>query len=236
MVVITIGEALLIVELILLIFTIYLIYTSRIEIRKRSELIDSLIRATRIFSRAEYFMIVQEAIGEATSYIYASVTGTRPSDEERDTIERLLSQLERAARMGVKLRFILPKDPSRLYMGYRYKRIGAEVKYSPSLLVSELRYMIVDGTTIVLGFPERRGVGEPTRRGQRIYSEGFALLLKERFESVWNSPQSVDYDEYLSQVIRELKNEAPGASDEYISSVLKLPVEEIRQHSATIVK
>ncbi|MEM3538419.1 MAG: hypothetical protein QW193_03300 [Nitrososphaerales archaeon] len=38
----------------------------------------------RTFSRAEYFTAVQESIGEATNYIYVTVTGTPPKEDKRD--------------------------------------------------------------------------------------------------------------------------------------------------------
>ncbi len=220
-------SVLLIVELALLILTVYLLVLTFRETRHREALIDRLMAATRTFTRAEYFTVVQEALGEATQYVYASVTGTKPKEEEKSHVERILMSINRASKMGVDIRILLPRDPSRLYMGYRYTSAGAKVKFNKSLLVNELRYMIVDGNTIILGVPEKRGLEEPTRKGHRIYSEGFALILKERFENIWNSDTSISYDEYTHEVIEEIISETPGVSIEYISSVTDLPMDEI---------
>ncbi|MCP8303949.1 MAG: hypothetical protein H3Z50_00515 [archaeon] len=229
MVIVSLSEVLLIVDLVLLVVTIYLLRTSTKEARGRSHLIDQLIQATRTFSRAEYFTEVQEAVGESTSYIYATVTGTPPKEDEHETIERLLRQFARASKAGVRLRFILPKDPGRLMMGHRYKSGGSDVMYNSSILVSDLRYMVVDGRVTVLGFPERSGAEEPTRKGYKIYSEGVSLMFKERFESLWESPSSIDYDSYLENTMKEAAANTPGISDELLASLLRLPIEEIRR-------
>ncbi|MDJ0269707.1 MAG: hypothetical protein NXY59_04020 [Aigarchaeota archaeon] len=229
MVLLELGELLLIVELILLILTVYLVAISLREARQRSKLVEQQVHATRTFSRAEYFTTVMEALGEATSYVYATVTGTMPREEERETIDRLLEQFRRAAKSGVKLKLLLPKDPTRLHMGYRYVEAGAEVRYSPSLLVSELRYMVVDGHTTILGLPERRGIEEPTRKGHRIYSEGLSLLFKERFEKMWSSESSVSYEDYLRQAVEEAMASTPGVSEEHLATLLNVPPKEIRE-------
>lgn len=229
MVMLGLTEALLITELILLVVTVYLLLTSIREARGRSHLIDQLMRATRTFSRAEYFTAVQESVGEATSYIYAVVTGTPPKEDEKETIERLLRQFSRASKAGVKLKFLLPKDPDRLMMGHMYKVAGGEVRYNPSLLVSDMRYMIVDGRVTVIGFPERSGLKEPTRKGYKVYSEGVALMCKEKFDNLWESPSSANYDSYLKETIKEAVAHTPGISNEILSSLLSLPVEEIER-------
>ncbi|HIQ29161.1 MAG TPA: hypothetical protein EYH45_01205 [Candidatus Caldiarchaeum subterraneum] len=221
-------STLLIVELALLILTVYLLVLTFRETKHREALIDRLITATRTFTRAEYFTIVQEAIGEATQYVYASVTGTKPEDEEeKNNVGRILTNISRASKIGVDIRILLPRDPSRLYMGYMYTNAGAKVKFNKSLLVNELRYMIVDGNTVILGVPEKRGVEEPTRKGHRIYSEGFALILKERFENIWNSSTSISYKDYVQEVIDDITRETPGVSIDYICSVTRLPREEV---------
>lgn len=222
-------EALLIVELALLLLTVYLLFSSMREARERTKLIDQLVKATRTFSRTEYFTEVLESVGEATKYIYAAVTGTSPRDEEKEVIERLLTQYSKAAKIGVKLRFLLPKDPDRLMMGYKYKRAGGEVRYNPALLVSDLRYMVIDGNLVVIGLPERGGLEEPTRKGHKIYSEGVASLFQERFEKVWNSPASIGYEEYLKQTIKEAVKNNPSISNELLSTLLRIPIEEIKR-------
>ncbi|MGB9660052.1 MAG: hypothetical protein ACPLY9_06015 [Nitrososphaerales archaeon] len=229
MVMLGLTEALLITELVLLVVTVYLLLTSIREARGRSHLIDQLIKATRTFSRTEYFTAVQESVGEATSYIYAAVTGTPPKEDEKETIEKLLRQFSRASKAGVKLKFLLPKDPDRLMMGYMYKSTGGEVKYNPSFLVSDMRYMIVDGRVTVLGFPERSGLKEPTRKGYKVYSEGVTLMCKEKFDDLWESSSSTDYDSYLKEMIKEAVAHTPGISNETLSSLLSLPVEEIER-------
>ncbi|MCP8323154.1 MAG: hypothetical protein L6N96_03125 [Candidatus Methylarchaceae archaeon HK02M2] len=185
------------------------------------------MQATRTFSRAEYFIAVLEAVGESTSYISATVTGTAPKEDEEETIERLLGNFSRASKTGVKLKFLLPKDPTRLNMGYRYKSVGGDVRYNSSILVSDLRYMIIDGRVTVMGFPERRGADVPTRKGYKIYSEGVSLIFKERFENLWDDPSSIDYDSYLEKTMKEAVANTPGISDELLASLLELPIGEI---------
>jgi hypothetical protein len=89
--------------------------------------------------------------------------------------------------------------------------------------------MIVDGRVTVLGFLERSGLKEPTRKGYKVYSEVVILMCKEKFDNLWESSSSTDYDSYLKEMIKEAVAHTPGISNETLSSLLSLPVEEIER-------
>lgn len=188
------------------------------------ELLDKLIAAARVFSREEYFAMTIEAIQEAKKSIWGVVTGSRPRASDLRAVERILQAIKYASKRGVDVKYLLPIGREKLYMGYRYTSAGAMIKYCPGLLVSDARYMIVDNKLVVLGFPERHGEREPTRRGQRIYSEAIASLFAKEFESCWSSATTMTFNDYLESVITEILRSNPEASIERISEDLKLPI------------
>jgi hypothetical protein len=128
-----------------------------------------------------------ETLLEAKESVEGVVTGSIREEPDSGVIDRILRAIEHAVSCGLTVRHLLPHGADRLHMGHRYETCGAQVKYHPGLLIGDARYMIVDERVVVLGFPERPGEEEPTRRGQRVYSEATAMLFRNSFEVKWSS-------------------------------------------------
>jgi len=77
-------------------------------------------------------------------------------------------------------------------------KAGAEVFFSSCLIVHNLRYVVVDEETIVLGMPERTGEKEATKKGYTIPSEGLAVLLTDYFN---DCEDKTDLKNYLQEVL-----------------------------------
>jgi hypothetical protein len=213
--------ALLGVELALLAISITLLVLSFREHRGRSLLLEALFRATRELTRYEYFVAVVDSIRSAKRSISGVVTGRRPSsDLDRSALNDIVDALRDAVRRGVKVRYIIYKSPERLKIGYLYRSLGAEVRVSPAVAFSDLRYMVVDGSISVLGLAggER---GSPTRVGYLITSKTLAGMLQESFERLWEASEPIE--EYTRELVEEIVAKTPHADAEAISSQLDIP-------------
>ena len=222
-------DILLTVETILLFGTIYLILMSRREYRGRMKLIDKMSIAMELFTRKEYFDAVFDIYREARGWIVGTVTGSKPSDNDRYFIENLLDLIHYKIKSGMRVRLVMPKSPDRLYMGYRYNSIGIKVHYHENLLIYDLRYTIGDGKVVVMGFPIELGESKPTRRGIKIYSEVLASILNHNFERHWNAKNSMDYEDYLKEFVEGAVESQPGITLQTISKQLNIPVKEIER-------
>jgi hypothetical protein len=218
---------LLLVELILLGFTVLLLILGRREERTRRMLIGEVAKTAKMISRQEYFNEVVFGIEKAQTEIVAAVTGTRPNDESIASVDTIIAKLRNKSKSGVKVRYILPKTIDRLYMARRYKESGAEVRFHHSVTVSDTRYMVVDRRYTIIGLPARYGENEPTRQGYVIPAEGLASLLREHFEEVWVASDT--YETYVSEVIKELKSHSPTISTKLLAEQISLDEEEVEQ-------
>ena len=96
---------------------------------------------------------------------------------------------------------------------------------SQPLLVSDIRYVVFDQKQVLIGLPVATGENEPTREGYLIPSEGLAQIFLQEFESKWL--QGTDYEEYLKEVILEMRQGNPNASSSLVSSQLGIPESEV---------
>jgi hypothetical protein len=108
-----------------------------------------------------------------------------------------------------------------------YKEVGAEIRFHPGLLVSDLRYTVVDNNHTVIGLATTTGQNQPTREGYVIPSEGFAQIFLRQFQEKWG--EGVDYDDYLKGILSEIKNHNPTVSTQLLSSQLQVPESELRR-------
>ncbi len=219
-----VGLALLLVDLMLLIATIILLYFSRHEAEGRRKLVEHLIEATRVLTRTQYFHFVIDAMRSAKREIFGSITGAKPG-ESLEFFEKIVDEIQHATSKGVRIRYLVPEGRGCLYVGYRYTKAGAEVRYHSGLVVYDLRHMVVDDRVVAMGFPERVGAEQPTRTGIKIESESLAKIFKERFEKLWR--EAVPYEKYLSQVISDIERANPKISPNLVAKQLDLPIDEI---------
>jgi len=218
---------LLIVELFLLVATVSLLVLNRREQKAREKMIDHFSSVADVITRQEYFVAVVDAIQRAERSLCGSVSGSPPTHEEGEVIQQILDAIGDAARRGVKMRYLLPLAPDRLQMGKRYKLGGAEVKFHSALLISDMRYMLIDERLVLVGVPERRGRNEPTRKGFTIPSESVAHLFKTQFETEWSSKEAKGYQEYLGQLVAQARVSNPSVSVELVAGNLGVDREDV---------
>lgn len=219
--------ALLVLESLLLVATVVLIVLSSREARQRVDLVDKLVDTADVLSRKEYFATSVAAIQDADDRIEGMVTGSPPTGQAAQSIDRILDAIRHATDRGVTVRYILPLGQERLQMAHRYEQAGAEIRFHPGLLASDARFMVVDGDTVVIGFPEAPGERQPTRRGQRVYSEKVATLFLDDLDAKWHAEETMTYDAYLARVVQDVVRSHPETSPRRIAQDLHVPESQV---------
>jgi phosphatidylserine/phosphatidylglycerophosphate/cardiolipin synthase-like enzyme len=218
---------LLVVELVLLVATLSLLVLNRRESEARGALMKRFSSVADVITRQEYFVAVIDAVQRSQKSLVGMVTGSPPSNEEGEVIRQILNAIAEAAKKGVAIRYLLPLVPDRLRMGRLYTRSGAQVKFSPSVLISDARYSCVDGKLVLVGIPDRSGRNEPTRKGYAMASESVARLFVRDFEEQWGAPGAMSYEDYLRRLAGEARASNPSASAELIAGNLGVGKEDI---------
>ena len=126
---ISLEAILLVVELLLLAFTLFVVVQSRREEKARGKLIDEMYRTAGVLSRQEYFIAVMDALLRAKTDVFGCVTGSSPRADHDLTMDRILEQIKVESSKGVNVRYLIPRSPDRIELGSLYTRAGAEVRY-----------------------------------------------------------------------------------------------------------
>ena len=208
---------LLITESILLLVTLGFLLYSIHEGRQRSRLLVEVKNATKILTRLEYFLTVSESLLESRVEIVGCVTGRRSVGDDEKKVANVVNNIKNATSRGVKIRYILPKLPERLYMGCLYESAGAEIRYASCSLVNSMRYMVVDNSLVLIGIPESEGERNATNKGHKLPSKGLASILKTHFDDCW------ERDLPLKGYIREVMDHT-GMSVKQVSNELGIEI------------
>jgi hypothetical protein len=208
--------SLLLLESILLIATLILLGYSIHEGRRRDQLIQEVAKASKIFTRQDYFQSIMNAMYNAQHEIIGCITGRAPAGEDAALTRNIIRAIEKMTEKGVKVRYLLPKFPDRLQIGLQYALAGAEVFFSSCLMVHNLRYIVVDDRLVVLGIPEKTSDKEATKKGFTIPSEGLAGVLKNDFSTCELRSGIKDY---IQDVLQQ-----SGATPEHLARELKTDV------------
>lgn len=221
---------LLVVELVLLVPTLLLLVLGRNEEKGRKQLLTHITNMAKMVSRQEYFNSVHTSMQKANSSIKGSITGSAPkSKEEEELVQSMVEEIRRAAKRGVSIKYLVPQSQDRLRIASMYREAGAEIRFHPGLVVSDLRFVVVDEKSSVLGLPGVAGQNQPTREGYMIPSEGLSEILLSQFESKWQG--GMEYDKYVKGVLEEVKSHSPNVSDRLLSTQLQLSESELRRIS-----
>ena len=223
----TVQELLLAVELVLLVATLSLLVLNRRETEAREVLMKHFSSVADVITRQEYFVAVIDAVQRSQRTLVGSVTGNPPSNEEGEVIRQILNSIAEAAKRRVAIRYLLPLAPDRLRMGRLYTRSGAQVKFSPAVLISDARYTCVDGRVVLVGIPDRSGRNEPTRKGYAMESETVARLFVKDFEEQWKAPGSLTYEDYLQELVGQARASHPSASADLMAGNLGVGKEDV---------
>lgn len=216
----SIEKSLLILESALLVATIIILLYSIKEGRGRRELLMEVGKAVKILTRLEYFLIVTDSMMDAKDEIIGCITGRMPYGDDKKRTKEIEDSIERLTKKGVKIKYLLPKFPDRLHIGYLYSKAGAEVRFSKCSIVYDIRYIVIDNKLVVIGIPETTGEKEETRKGYRIPSEALSSVLKRHFSECWD--ESITYEEYAQEVIRQT-----GATIKLLSRELQIDEREL---------
>ncbi len=220
----TLEIGLLLLESLLLVFTIILLVYSIREGKQRDKLLMEVEKATRVLTRQEYFLSIIDSMMDAEEEIIGCITGRPPAGDDIKMTRVIIENIREISKKGVRIKYLLPKFPDRLHIGYKYMEAGAEVLYSSCLMVHNIRFIIVDDRTVVMGIPESTGEKEATKKGYRIPSEGLAMVLKNYFNSC---EKQSNFAEYLQEVIKQ-----SGATPEHIAREYQIDAAELKKIAA----
>lgn len=213
---------LLILESLLLGFTIILLLFNIKEGRGRRNLLLEVEKTTKVLTRQEYFLTVMDAMLDAKRELIGFITGRMPSGEDTKRTRAIVNNIERLSKSGVIVKYILPKFHDRIHLGNMYSKAGAQVRYSTCAVVHDCRYIVVDDRIVVIGMPENIGEKEATRKGYRIPSEGLSAVLKGYFERCWEG--NIGHEDYVREVIKQ-----SGATLKVLSQELQISEEELEK-------
>ena len=223
-----ISLVLLIVELLLLLPTLLLLILGTREERTRRKLLDNITNTAIMLSRQEYFHSVETVMRSAKASIKGSITGSPPkTGEQEESVKRITKIIEQIKRTpgSATIQYLLPKMQDRLCVAYRYTLAGASVRFHPALLANDLRYVIVDRKSTVIGLPSTAGENQPTREGYSIPSEALSEILNREFDASWN--RSVEYEEYAREVLKEIKSHNSTVSTRLLADQLMISQGEV---------
>jgi hypothetical protein len=215
----TIETGLLLLESFLLIATIILLVYSIFEGKQRDKLLLEMGKTTKILTRQEYFLMVIDSMMGAKEEIVGCITGRIPGGNDKQMTRDIIATIENLSRKNVRVKYLLPKFPDRLHIGYLYTKAGAEIFYSSCLMVHNMRFIIVDERVIVIGIPEVVGETEATKKGYRLPSEGLAMVLRNYFNTCEKQTNFTDY-------IKEVMNQT-GATLQHLAREYKIDEEEL---------
>jgi hypothetical protein len=217
----TVETGLLILESVLLVVTIILLVYSIREGKQRDKLLMEIGRTTKILTRQEYFMTVLDSMLNAKEEVVGCITGRIPAGNDKQMTRDIIATLEGLAKKGVRVKYLLPKFPDRLYLGYLYTKAGAEILYSSCLMVHNMRFIIVDEKIVVIGIPEIIGETEATKKGYRIPSEGLAMVLGNYFNTC---ERQTSFPDYIKEVMHQT-----GATLQHLAQEYKIDEEALKK-------
>ncbi len=218
----TIETGLLVLESVLLAATIILLIYSIREGKERKSLLLEVGKATRILTRQEYFLTVTDSMMDAKTEVIGAITGRLPIGDDKKRTKDVIDNIERLAKNGVNIKYLLPKFQDRLHIGHLYTKAGAEIRYSDCAIVHDIRYIVVDDKVVIIGIPESIGEKEATKKGYRIPSEGLAAILKEHFYSCWD--KNMRYEDYVKEVMKQT-----GATPKLLAREIQIDEEELEK-------
>lgn len=217
----TIEFWLLLLESLLLVATVILLAYNIHEGKQRDMLLREVGKATKVLTRQEYFFIVVDTMLDAKHEIIGCITGSPPTGDDLKMTRHITATIEKMAKQGVRIKYLLPKFPDRLQVGVLYSQAGAEIRFSSCLMVHSIRYSIVDEKVVVFGIPESTGEKEATKKGYKIPSEELALILKNYFNSC---EKQMTIREYLQEIM-----EQTGATPEQLAREFHLDVMHLKR-------
>ena len=217
----TVETTLLILESALLVATIILLLYSIREGKGRKNLLLEVGKATKILTRQEYFLTVTDSMMDARVEVIGFITGRLPTRDDKKRVRDIINNIEKLTKNDIKVKYLVPKFPDRLHIGYLYSRAGAEVRYGIGAIASDIRYIIVDDRFVVIGIPESMGEKEATKKGYRIPSESLAAILKDQFYRCWE--ESMTYEKYVEEAIKQT-----GLSPKQLGRELQIDEKELK--------
>jgi hypothetical protein len=92
--------------------------------------------------------------------------------------------------------------------------------------------MVVDDRFVLIGVPEKIGENEPTKKGYRVPSVGISVIIREHYDQCANGKFTATYEEYVKEIIEDMKRIKPELDFEPVSRELQIPIDELKRIDA----
>jgi hypothetical protein len=197
---------------------------ARRERRERLAHLSRVEDAARVYSRENYELLLMRNTRNAEKSIYCywfSLHPSRAAAAYADFNHELIAAKNRK----VNIQIVTARDPSRLAAASELNNKGIEIRFHDSLLVSDLRFTLIDKCTLIFGLSD--GAPEaPSREGvDMVNQRKLSLLVWRHFMEQWD--RAITFEDYLTELIRSSLNDDPGNTPEMIAQQLKMPLTEI---------
>lgn len=194
--------------------------------RERRERLDHMARveeAARVYSREAYEFLIMRCTQAAKYKIYCYWHSLHIG-KFMPRYEAFNNQMIAAHTRDVDVKVITAKDTQRLAAAYELRTGGIEVRFQETLLVSDLRFTLIDDCTLVFGLAESDSK-KPSREGVDLTNHKLCALVLRHFHEQWE--KAVTYEEYLGAVVTQIRADDSTNTIEMIAQQLGLPAAEI---------
>ncbi|MDG6900312.1 MAG: hypothetical protein JRM88_07110 [Nitrososphaerota archaeon] len=182
------------------------------EIKKRDEMVDAVgdavgkVRASvGEIGRKKINLALAGSIQEAKVSVHHVSLGFSVPEEDpmkEDMLEALLEAIKTKSKdPNVEILFVGAPSIEKLRGAFLRKKYGAAVRLSDDAR-RDLRFQVVDEKIAVLGVAP--SPSHPSEIGYEIMSDELAEMFERRFQQIWNSPKTVDYDAFAKAAIERV--------------------------------
>ena len=190
---------------------------------------DQSLGFSEIPTREQYIQSIVSSIATARSRVRLYANKLHTSLEKEDA-RKVNDALRDARENQILVEVLVARGVDRLPGAYELaKRHSIEVRMTPELQYPDLRFLGVDGETLVVGVADPTS-GQPyvsSNSWAKIRSKGFGEMLDKEFDKAWDHAQK--FDEYSVEKIREARQMHHDSKK--VSEVLGLPFEYISEIS-----
>jgi len=185
----------------------------------------------QINDRGSYIDVVIDWAGRFEQSIVLCVDTLDPSRKE-EKVKILHEKLQEAQAHGKDAKFIAPGGPERIEAAYEISKVrGIPAKFLTYLGDGDFRFTIVDTNISIISIAEHN---IPSKGCIVIKSERLNILLRRYSDELWNRPEAMDYDTFLTEVISSLRDPGHPLSNKSLSERLGLPVSELERISSKL--
>ena len=220
------GMLLLIFLLVVIVAIFALFRPEALSGKRPSSEAKAIIR--EIPSRPRYLDTMIDYVSRAQAAVWVCVHTLNPSRTD-EKIRTLQEKLAEARTAGKDVRILAPGGVERVEAAYELNAVRkTPIKILAFLEDEDFRFTIVDDNVSIISMRAYNSDGSGSTAAI-IRSERLNALLRDYFDGLWNRPESLEYDVFLSEVVDMLLDPLQPVSDIGLAQRLRVPSSEIKR-------